>query len=89
MFTRKLIEDGKNRLIFSDPLELPFPCRFLQGTNDADVDQSVALRLLSHAQGPDIRLTLVKGADHSFSTPPCLALILDAIDSISNACDGG
>jgi hypothetical protein len=33
------------------------------------------LRLLDHAEGPDIRLSLVKAADHRFSTPECLALI--------------
>ncbi len=49
--------------------------RFLQGTADRDVPVAVALRLMEHVSGPDIRLTLVKGADHRFSTPDCLRLI--------------
>ena len=73
--TARLIEDGRNNLVLCRPLSLPFPTRFLQGTADRDVDRSVALRLLDHARGDDIRLTLVKGADHRFSTPDCLALI--------------
>jgi len=77
--TRKLIEDGRRRLVLRGPLHLPFPVRFLQGTADADVDRSVALRLLDHAVGDDIRLTLVKGADHRFSSPDCLALVEAAI----------
>jgi pimeloyl-ACP methyl ester carboxylesterase len=75
VITRRLIEDGRNHLVLRTPLDLPFPVRFLQGTADADVPVPVALRLLDHATGPDIRLTLVKGADHRFSTPDCLRLI--------------
>ena len=64
-------------------LSLPgLQCRFLQGTADADVPVSVALRLLDHVSGPDIRLTLVKGADHRFSTPDCLALIVESVEEV-------
>ncbi|MFX0544097.1 alpha/beta hydrolase [Roseovarius sp. S1116L3] len=73
--TRKLIEDGRQNLVLRETLDLPFPVRFLQGTADADVDMSVALALLKHAKSPDMRLTLVDGADHRFSDADCLALI--------------
>ena len=82
IITRRLIEEGRSRLVLRDPLPLPFPARFLQGTADADVDMSVALRLLDHADGPDIRLTLVKDADHRFSTPECLDLITATVDEV-------
>lgn len=85
IITRRMIEDGRDQLVLRDPLPLSFPTRFLQGTEDADVDQSVALRLLAHAAGPDIRLTLVKGADHSFSTPECLELIESAVQEVLGA----
>lgn len=80
--TRRLIEEGRDNLVLRSPLNLPIPVRFLQGTADADVDQSVALRLLAHAMGEDIRLTLVKGADHRFSDPACLALIEAAAEEV-------
>ncbi len=83
IITKKLIEDGRNQLVLRSPLALPFAVRFLQGTEDADVDQSVALRLLEHASGEDIRLTLLKGANHSFSTPECLTMITEAIGQVS------
>ena len=70
VITRRLIEDGRERLVLRTPLHLPFPTRLLQGTADEDVPVSVALRLIEHARGDDIRLTLVKGADHRFSTTP-------------------
>jgi pimeloyl-ACP methyl ester carboxylesterase len=85
VFTRRLIEEGARQRIFGQPLHLPFPVRMLQGTADADVPQAVALRLLDHAAGPDIRLTLVKGADHRFSDPACLALIAAAVAEVADA----
>ncbi len=83
VITRRLIEEGRKCLVLRSPLELPFPVRLLQGTADEDVDVSVALRLLDHAEGPDIRLTLVKGADHRFSTPENLRLIGKMVHSVS------
>jgi len=82
IITRRLIEDGRHHLVLRAPLVLPFPVRLLQGTADSDVPPAVALRLLDHATGPDIRLTLVKGADHRFSTPDCLAMIESALDEV-------
>lgn len=82
IITRRLIEEGRSRLVLRDPLPLPFPTRFLQGTADADVEMSVALRLLDHATGPDMRLTLVDGADHRFSDPDCLALIVTSVEEV-------
>ena len=80
--TRRLIEEGRGQLVLRQPLNLPFPVRMMQGTADRDVDQSVALRLLGHATGPDIRLTLLKGADHRFSTPECLGLLAASIEDV-------
>ena len=82
IITRKMIEDGRKQLVLRDPLPLNFPVRFLQGTEDTDVDVSVALRLLDHAEGDDIRLTLIKGADHRLATPENLRLIGKQIHSI-------
>jgi dipeptidyl aminopeptidase/acylaminoacyl peptidase len=57
--------------------------RLLQGTADTDVPPAVALRLLDHLEATDCRLSLVKGADHRFSTPECLAMIAGAVDEVS------
>jgi len=75
VITRRLIEDGRDHLVLRSPLDLPMPARFLQGEADRDVPVAVALRLFGHVTGPDVRLTLVKAADHRFSTPDCLELI--------------
>lgn len=81
--TRRMIEDGRRNLVLRAPLSLPFPVRCLQGTADSAVSTETALRLLEHADSPDIRLTLVKGADHRFSDDRCLALIERAISEVS------
>lgn len=82
IITRRLIEDGRDMLVLRSPLHLPFPTRFLQGTADRDVDMSVALRLIEHATGPDIRLVVLKDADHRFSDPDALRLVQDAIGNV-------
>ncbi len=83
VLTRRLFEDGRAQLVLRDPLPLPFPVRLVQGTKDEAVATDVPLRLLAHAESPDMRLTLVKGADHRFSAPECLELIGQAIGEVS------
>ncbi len=83
ILTRRLFEDGKMQLVLRTELKLPFPVRLMQGTDDEAVETSVPLRLLGHATCPDMRLTLVKDADHRFSTPDCLAMITSAIAETS------
>jgi pimeloyl-ACP methyl ester carboxylesterase len=89
VITRRLIEEGRGRLVLRSPLDLPFPVRLLQGAADVDVPPSVALRLFCHATSPDMRLTLVKGADHRFSTSACLEAIAVAISEVSDGAGTG
>lgn len=83
IITRRMIEDGRKQLVLRDPLHLPFPTRFLQGTADTAVSVATAVRLLEHAQGPDMQLQLVKDADHRFSYDRCLELLIQAVEEVS------
>lgn len=85
VITRKLIEDGRDRLVLRAPLPLPFPVRLLQGSADVDVPQERALAILAHADCPDLRLQLVKGADHRFSEPRELAILEATLDELAGA----
>jgi len=87
IITKRMIEDGRRQLVLRDALHLPFPVRFLQGTADTAVSVDLAVRLLDHASGPDMQLSLVKDADHRFSDDRCLALILDAIHQVGQTSD--
>ncbi|WP_298493846.1 alpha/beta hydrolase [uncultured Maritimibacter sp.] len=80
--TRRLIEDGREMLVLRDPLPMDWPVRLLQGTADEDVERQVALTLLDHIDGPDVTLTFVKGADHRFSSPACLALLTATLEDM-------
>jgi pimeloyl-ACP methyl ester carboxylesterase len=80
--TRRMIEDGRDHLVLRAPLSVRVPVRMLQGTADADVSLDTALRLLGHLDGEDVRLELVKGADHRFSDPACLDTITRALEEV-------
>lgn len=75
VITCKLIENGRQQLVLNEPLHLACPTRMLQGTEDTAVPVEHAIRLFEHVSGPDVRLTLVKGADHRFSDQACLDLL--------------
>jgi pimeloyl-ACP methyl ester carboxylesterase len=83
--TLRLIEDGRQNLVLNGPLHLPMPVRLLQGSADTDVPSTVAITLFHQIISPDLRLTLVKDADHRFSTLPCLAMITEAIEDVLRA----
>ena len=85
IITRRMIEDGRRHLVLRSPLPLPFPVRCLQGTADTAVSAETAIRLLEHAESADMRLLLVKDADHRFSDGPCLGLIEEAIIDVIEA----
>ena len=86
--TKRLLDEARDHLVLRAPLALPFPVRLLHGTADADVPQSVALRLLDHAECPDIRLELVKGADHRFSGPRELDILGRTLDELTDTLAG-
>jgi len=87
IISKRMIEDGRNNLVLRSDLSLPFPVRCLQGTADTAVSTETALRLVDHVACDDMRLTLVKGADHRFSDAACLALIEEAVVEVLRAAD--
>jgi pimeloyl-ACP methyl ester carboxylesterase len=80
--TRRLIEDGRERLVLRDPLPIACPIRLLHGLRDPDVPWRTSLRLAEHVAGADVRLTLVKDGDHRLSTPADLALLQATLDGL-------
>jgi len=83
VMTRRLIEDGRARLVLRSPLPVPCPLRLLHGDADADVPLSVALRLLAHADCADARLTVVKHGDHRLSDAAALRLLDETVDAVA------
>ena len=62
----------------------PAPARHASRVATADIAQiATAVALLDHATSPDMRLTIVKDADHRFSDDTCLGLIKAAVEEVS------
>ncbi|MBK5926132.1 alpha/beta fold hydrolase [Rhodobaculum claviforme] len=83
VFTRRLIEDGARQSVLDAPLRLSMPVRLLQGTADTDVPVAAQMALFGHLEATDAQLTLVRGADHRFSDPACLALLTRTIEALA------
>ncbi len=73
--TRRLIEDGRRRLLLDGPIALDCPVRLLHGQRDPDVPWDIALRIAERLTGADVQVTLVKDGDHRLSRPQDLALL--------------
>lgn len=86
--TLRLLQDGTKHLLLKTGLELPFPVRILQGSRDADVPPSHALKVFEALSGPDITMTLIKGGDHRLSTPGQLKFIRETARQLAERADG-
>ncbi len=76
--TRALIEEGRNHLLGGAGFDPGCPVRIIQGLRDPDVPWEHALKLVD-LLGEDVRLTLVKDAEHRLSRDQDLALLLATI----------
>jgi pimeloyl-ACP methyl ester carboxylesterase len=87
VLTARLHEDGGRQTVLGAPLALPMPVRLLHGLADTEVPVPVALALMEHADAADLSLTLLKGADHRFSSPAALDLIETALSDVLHRCE--
>ena len=83
VFTRALIEDGRDHLVLRRPIPFHGPVRLLHGQRDPDVPWQTALRLAEHIAGDDVRVLLVKDGDHRLSRPSDLALLTAVLQELA------
>ncbi|MFC0481495.1 alpha/beta hydrolase [Gellertiella hungarica] len=83
IFTRALIEDGRNNRVLKGIIETGCPIHILQGMQDPDVPFSHALKLLDHLPADDTVLTLIRDGDHRLSRPQDLERMVSAITELS------
>jgi pimeloyl-ACP methyl ester carboxylesterase len=81
--TRKLIEDGRNHLMFDSVIRTYCPIHILQGLKDEDVPPAHARTLVEHLAGDEVVLTSIKDGDHRLSRPQDIALLIAAIEAIA------
>jgi pimeloyl-ACP methyl ester carboxylesterase len=84
LFTRKLIEDGRNHLLMQGAGAIPIACpvRLLHGMKDPDVPWQTSLDLAQKLASADVQVTLVKDGDHRLSTESDLALLTRTIEAL-------
>jgi pimeloyl-ACP methyl ester carboxylesterase len=82
LYTRALIEDGRNHLLLGAPIPLDLPVRLLHGMADMSVPWQLSLRLADRLLSRDVVVTLVKDGDHRLSSPPDLACLAQTLDAL-------
>jgi len=76
--TRALIEEGRDHLV-GGGMDAGCPVRILQGKRDPDVPWQHALKLVDLLSGEDVRLTLIKDAEHRLSRDQDMAALFALI----------
>ena len=83
--TKALIDDGERHLFGAGPVSIGCPIHIIQGMRDLDVPYQHSLSLLDVISDADIRLTLVKDAEHRLSRPQDLAMLFSILSSFNDA----
>ena len=82
IYTRALIEDGRQNLVMTGPIDTHCPVHILQGLADPDVPHAHALRLVSLLPADDMTLSLIPDGDHRLSRPQDLELLIRAVEGV-------
>jgi pimeloyl-ACP methyl ester carboxylesterase len=77
--TARLIEDGRQHLLFGGVIETGCPVVILQGGKDPDVPQEHALKLVAHLLHDPVTLTLIPDGDHRLSREQDLKVLAAAV----------
>jgi len=83
IYTRALIEDGRNNLVLKGIIETDCPVHILQGMQDEAVPYQHALKLVEHLPVDDVTLTLVRDGDHRLSRPQDLELLIRTVSALA------
>ena len=81
--TLKLIEDGRLHLIGGASFDPGGPIRILHGLKDADVPWAGSVELAGLLQTDDVRITLIKDAEHRLGRDQDLALLVRDIEELA------
>lgn len=82
IYTRALIEEGRQHLVMRTLIPLACPVRLLHGMRDPDVPWKTSLALAENLESRDVAVTLVKDGDHRLSTDEDLALLTRTLEPL-------
>jgi pimeloyl-ACP methyl ester carboxylesterase len=83
IFTRALMEDGKQNRVLTGIITTGCPVHILQGMRDPDVPYQHALKLIEHLPADDVVLTLIRDGDHRLSRPQDIERMLAAVKALA------
>lgn len=81
--TRRLIEDGRKRLLLGGVIRTHAPVHILQGMADPDVPWRHALTLVEHLSADPVTLTFIADGDHRLSRAQDLAQLGATVELMS------
>lgn len=82
IISNKLIEDGRDNILLTGPIDLEMSVRLIQGMKDADVEWQVAHRIKNAITGDDVEVILLEEADHRLSTSDQLEVLNRTIEKL-------
>jgi dipeptidyl aminopeptidase/acylaminoacyl peptidase len=82
IYTRTLIEDGRDNSVLNGIIETGCPVHILQGMKDPDVPYQHAMKLVEHLPADDVVLTFVRDGDHRLSRPQDIERMLAAVKGL-------
>jgi pimeloyl-ACP methyl ester carboxylesterase len=82
IFTRALIEDGRQNRVLTGMIETGCPVHILQGMKDPDVPYQHAMKLIEHLPADDVVLTFIRDGDHRLSRPQDIERMLLAVKTL-------
>ncbi|WP_457586811.1 alpha/beta hydrolase [Ensifer canadensis] len=82
IYTRALIEDGRDNRVLVGTITTGCPVHILQGMRDPDVPYGHALKLMEHLPADDVVMTLIRDGDHRLSREEDIAKMKQAIGNM-------
>lgn len=83
VFTKKLIESGRQNLLLTAPLKINCPVQLIQGQKDASLEWHKALKISDLLTTEKVVVKLLKDANHRLHDEASLKEICCSLDSIS------
>jgi pimeloyl-ACP methyl ester carboxylesterase len=83
--TSRLIEDGRQNLMYGQPFRVGCPVHVLQGRRDPDVPCDHVLKLAEHLPLDPVTVTIISDGDHRLSRDEDIARLLHAVETIAPA----
>lgn len=83
MYTQSFVTSAQS-LCFSNRAQFPISCpvRLVHGMKDTEVPWELSAKAVSLFESTDVQLILSKSADHRFSQPQDLQILVNTLDQL-------